>query len=80
MNEDDVIVLEGLTENDRVLLSQPTDPGRLALVRLPGSPVDSTAAGGDTALRVPLGASAPDTGPRPPPPSPPKSGTQPRSD
>ena len=80
MNEDDVIVLEGLTENDRVLLSQPADPGRLALVRLPGSPVDSTAAGGDTALRVPLGASAPDTGPRPAPASPPKSGTQPRSD
>jgi RND family efflux transporter MFP subunit len=80
MNEDDVIVLEGLTEEDRVLLSPPPDPGRLALIRLPGSRPDSTAVGGDTALRVPLGASGADTGPPPAPAAPPKSGTPPKSD
>jgi RND family efflux transporter MFP subunit len=64
MNEDDVIILRGLTEDDRVLLSPPADPGRLALVRLPGAPPDSAAAGGDTALRVPLeGSTAADSGP-----------------
>jgi HlyD family secretion protein len=75
MNEDDVIVLRGLAEDDRVLLSQPADPAGLALIRLPGAPRDSAAAGGDTALRVPVG----DTGP-PPPASPPQLPAPPKSD
>jgi RND family efflux transporter MFP subunit len=58
MNEDDVIILEGLGAEDRVLLSQPPDPAGLALVRLPGAPRDSAAAGGDTALRLPMDRAA----------------------
>src|SRR5918996_18 len=48
MNDDEVIVVRGLAEDDRVLLSPPADPGRLDLVRLPDSVVSVTAAG-DTA-------------------------------
>jgi RND family efflux transporter MFP subunit len=58
MNDDEVIILRGLAEGDGVLLTPPPDRDGLALVRLPGSPVDSATAGGDTALRAPL----PDTG------------------
>jgi RND family efflux transporter MFP subunit len=54
MNDDEVIVLQGLEENDRVLLSPPSNADQLELVRIPGLPADTTTAGGDTALRVPL--------------------------
>jgi len=63
MNEDHVIIREGLAEDDRVLLSPPDDPSGLALIRLPGAPRDTAAAGGDTALRVPMeGAGRSDSG------------------
>jgi hypothetical protein len=68
MNDDEVIILRGLAEGDRVLLSPPANRDHLSLVRLPGSPVDSTAAGGDTALRVPLADTGRTTG-RPPAPA-----------
>jgi hypothetical protein len=80
MNDDDVIILRGLEEGDRVLLSQPPDPGGLALIRLPGSPADSSTVGGDTALRVPLDGSRADTNAPPAPAPPPKPGTPARSD
>jgi multidrug efflux pump subunit AcrA (membrane-fusion protein) len=51
MNDNEVIVLKGLAEDDRVLLSPPEEKAKLALVRLPGSSSPAKpAAGGDTAL------------------------------
>lgn len=61
MNDDEVIVTRGLEEGDRVLLSPPSDPGSLPLVRLPGAPVDTATAGGDTAIRVPLDSAVGDS-------------------
>jgi RND family efflux transporter MFP subunit len=59
MNDDEVIVLKGLSEDDRVLLSPPEDKDKLKLVRLPDSPVQQKpVAGGDTAVG---GASIPPT-------------------
>ncbi|HEX9755573.1 MAG TPA: efflux RND transporter periplasmic adaptor subunit [Gemmatimonadales bacterium] len=63
MNDDAVIILQGLDEDDRVLLTAPADKDELELARLPGSTSPDTppTGGGDTAL-----------GPRPlPPASPP---------
>lgn len=54
MNDDEAIVLQGLEENDRILLAPPPNGDKLELVRLPGMPADTTAAGGDTTLKVPL--------------------------
>jgi hypothetical protein len=54
MNDDEVIVLQGLAEDDRVLLAPPPNADKLDLVRIPGLPADTTTAGGDTALKVPL--------------------------
>ncbi|HEX9894781.1 MAG TPA: efflux RND transporter periplasmic adaptor subunit, partial [Gemmatimonadales bacterium] len=50
MNEDEVVILKGLDEEDRVLLTPPPDKDRLELVRLPGSAPAGPTAGGDTAL------------------------------
>ncbi len=49
MNEDEVVVAQGLTEGDRVLLSPPQDKEKLELVRLPGSAAPPKT-GGDTAV------------------------------
>lgn len=59
MNDDQVIVLAGLQEDDRVYLSPPKDRDKIKIERLPGSiagmPADSTPVGGDTATSsVPL--------------------------
>lgn len=56
MNDDEVIIVRGLDDGDRVLLSPPTDHGRIALTRLPAGARDSVVvAGGDTAPRpVPI--------------------------
>jgi hypothetical protein len=54
MNDDEVIVLQGLAEDDRVLLAPPPNADKLDLVRIAGLPADTTTAGGDTALKVPL--------------------------
>lgn len=51
MNDDEVVIVKGLEEGDRVLLSRPEDKHKLSLVRLPGSGTPpKPAAGGDTAL------------------------------
>lgn len=55
LNDDEVIIVRGLGEDDRVLLTPPRDPDKMSLHRLPDSPAqpaDSiiTPAGGDTAL------------------------------
>jgi hypothetical protein len=54
MNDDEVIVVQGLEEDDRVLLAPPANADRLELVRIPGLQTDTVTAGGDTALKVPL--------------------------
>jgi len=52
MNDDEVVIIRGLEENDRVLLTPPPDHDRIALTRLPASVRDSLpVAGGDTAPR-----------------------------
>ena len=59
MNDDEVIVLNGLAVDDRVLLTPPEERDKLPLVRLPGSTAGTKAAGGDTALgphAIPPGA------------------------
>lgn len=53
MNEDAVVVEQGLDEGDEVLLSAPPDGDRLELIRLPDSPVGKPVAGGDTAVTAP---------------------------
>lgn len=50
MNEDDVIIVQGLEEGDRVLLAPPPDRDQLSLERLPGSSNQAAPAGGDTAV------------------------------
>ena len=65
MNEDEVVILKGLEEDDRVLLLPPPDKDRLELVRLPGS--GAPTAGGDTALSpvtVPPGPATPNGSPQ----------------
>lgn len=52
MNDDEVIIVRGLDDGDRVLLSPPADHDRIALTRLPAGARDSVVvAGGDTAPR-----------------------------
>lgn len=65
MNEDAVIVEQGLDEGDEVLLSAPADAASLAVVRLPDSPVGKPTAGGDTAETAPA-VPGPDSTPRRP--------------
>lgn len=50
MNDDEVVVLKGLADADRVLLSPPENKDKLALVRLPDSPIQPKSVGGDTAI------------------------------
>jgi hypothetical protein len=59
MNDDEVVIIKGLDEDDRVLLTPPPDHAHIQLTRLPrpkGSQADTVVvAGGDTAPRpVPL--------------------------
>src|SRR2546422_9779818 len=57
MNDDEVVIIRGLEENDRVLLTPPPDHDRIALTRLPASVRDSLpVAGGD---RAPRGGNVP---------------------
>lgn len=49
VSEDEVVVLRGLDEGDRVLLSTPDNAGSLEMVRLPNSKAGQQPAGGDTA-------------------------------
>lgn len=50
MNDDAVVIEQGLAEGDEVLLVAPADGASLELVRLPDSPVGRPTAGGDSAL------------------------------
>jgi hypothetical protein len=50
MNDDEVIVEQGLDESDKVLLSIPHDKDKMTLTRLPGSTAGKVTAGGDTAV------------------------------
>ena len=54
MNDDAVVILRGLEEGDRVLLSPPANRADLPLVRLPNSRAKAPTAGGDTAPAAPL--------------------------
>lgn len=49
MNDDEVVIAQGIAEGERVLLSPPADKEKLDLVRLPGSEA-APKAGGDTAV------------------------------
>lgn len=74
MNDDEVVILDGLEEGDEVRLIPPPDRGGMDLNRLPDSPVrgDSAAtAGGDTALRdSPESETGPEPEPESAPPTP----------
>ena len=65
MNDDEVIISAGLTEEDKVFLSPPADKDKLTLVRLPGSATPK--AGGDTALTPQTIPPAPAPAPAKPP-------------
>jgi RND family efflux transporter MFP subunit len=62
MNEDEIVILRGLEEDDRVLLLPPPDAAGMELARLPDAPPPPPSALGDTALSE-----------LPPPPAPPSS-------
>lgn len=49
MNDEAVVIVDGLAEGDEVLLVAPPDASSLELVRLANSPVGKAVAGGDTA-------------------------------
>jgi multidrug efflux pump subunit AcrA (membrane-fusion protein) len=49
MSDDEVVIKRGLTKEDHVLLTAPTDKEKLTLQRLPGS-AKTTTVGGDTAV------------------------------
>lgn len=54
MNDEAVVILEGLGEGDEVLLVAPSDGSSLTLIRLPDSKVGVPTAGGDTATSAPV--------------------------
>ena len=69
MNDNEVVIVLGLAEEDRVLLSPPDGKEQLELVRLPGSTTPPKA-GGDTAIGgrpIPAGPAAPTNGNGTPP-------------
>ena len=69
MNDDEVVIVRGLEENDRVLLTPPLDHEHITLTRLPASVRDSMpVAGGDTARRGGNIVAPPPAKPAPPPP------------
>ena len=69
VSEDEVVVLRGLNEGDRVLLSTPEDPAGLEMVRLPNSKAGTKPAGGDTAATQPLADTSAPSRPKPSQPS-----------
>ncbi|MGE0552708.1 MAG: efflux RND transporter periplasmic adaptor subunit [Gemmatimonadales bacterium] len=65
MNDDEVVILQGLDEGERVLLTPPANKAELELVRLPGSAERPAGATGDTGTTtVPLTSPA-EPGPKP---------------
>ena len=61
MSDDEVVVLRGLDEEDRVLLTPPPNAEQLALVRLTGPSIKSKDILGDSARGTPLQAGTPNT-------------------
>ena len=59
MSDDEVVVLRGLEEEDRVLLMPPIDAAQLTLVRLTGPSIKSKDILGDSARGTPLQAGGP---------------------
>jgi hypothetical protein len=59
MSDDEVVVLRGLEEDDRVLLTPPANAEQLALVRLTGPSIKSRDILGDSARGTPLQAGTP---------------------
>jgi RND family efflux transporter MFP subunit len=63
MNDDEVVIVRGLSEGDRVLISPPPDRDKLALARLPGSAAPAKPSAGTDApapaQQVPVGPAAP---------------------
>ena len=62
MSDDEVVVLRGLDDGDRVLLTPPANAEQLALVRLTGPSIKSRDILGDSAKGTPLQAGTPKTG------------------
>ncbi len=58
MNDDEVVILRGLNENDRVLLSPPADREKMEIKRLPGSTAAPAADGDTAAPALPLSDSS----------------------
>ncbi len=54
MGENEVIIVDGLAEDDRILLTLPSNRDDLTLRRLADSPIGAPVAGGDTAQSVEL--------------------------
>jgi len=83
MSDDEVVIVRGLAEGDRVLLSPPADAAKLETVKLPGSgntPPATTGDSAEKARRVPVtpdtarGAKPDGASPAPAPATPPKKG------
>ncbi|MHB1327316.1 MAG: efflux RND transporter periplasmic adaptor subunit [Gemmatimonadales bacterium] len=62
MNEDQVVILRGVNEDDRILLSPPADRDRMEIKRLPGSTAAPPTSGDTTAPAIPLTDSTKATG------------------
>jgi RND family efflux transporter MFP subunit len=67
MNENEVVIVKGLADDDRVLLTIPEGHEKMDLVRLPGTGGVPVVAGGDTALKRPLASPPKDSTRKVPP-------------
>lgn len=54
MNDDEVVIVRGLEENDRVLLTAPPDHDRITLTRLPVAAGDTARRGGNVVVPPPV--------------------------
>ena len=70
MNDDEVVIVRGLAEDERVLLSPPRDKDKIELVRLPGSTAGVKPTGDTAAPRVPLSTGVDSSTKKPPTPRP----------
>ena len=66
MNDDEIVITRGLSENDRVLLSPPADKARLGFERLSGGSATTTAGDSNKGQqRVPVVPTKPDSAKKP---------------
>lgn len=77
MNDNEVVVLQGLTDNDRVLLTPPADREKMELVKLANSQTQLAKPDGDKAppgpkveVKAPVPGTTPSAGPAVPPAAP----------